>query len=90
MGHASRSLSSTNECLTIATCVAWWATSKKGITRFREDFVDPGQNFPYGEWLKAPVRGSGMRGEHQNSQRGAQIFEASRMGSMGSMSVRDW
>lgn len=32
---------------------------KKCILRFQDGFVDPRKNFPYGEWLKAPVPGSG-------------------------------
>lgn len=32
---------------------------KKCPSRFADDFVDPGQDFPFGEWLKVVPRGVG-------------------------------
>lgn len=60
---------------------------KKCILRFRDGFVDPRKNFPYGEWLKAPVPGSGGRGEQQNPRRGVNIFEVGGEDSRGTSTV---
>lgn len=61
---------------------------KKCQLRFANGFVDPGRNFPYGEWLKAAEPNSNQSHTQPNlnprvqidQARGAGIFEARRTG----------